>query len=375
MVIPAELLQVQYAHELRAKIVSSFEHVVVIGFRRLIFPEIQQEVVLLLAEGKRSAPGQVCDFHTIDISDAAELNADVMARRIAHAPARHSRVGMKWTALYLTDSAYKAIDSAQSHRKLSNLGVLASVDVGVVTGLNAFFVLDHERAKQVCAENLSVRVVGRTGALKGVRFGDEDFNAYRESYPSHLLNLTGVAQDRFPKKLVEYIRHGEQNGAHLGYKCRIRRRWVDVPSVYVPDAFLFRQIHAYPLLVVNEAGASSTDTIHRVRLKNGVSARLLAACFVNSLTFAWAEVAGRSYGGGVLELEPREAEELPVPYFGDLELDIDHVDALLRRGEVEAALDYVDLRTLVRRLGFTISQTKEIRSAWRELSNRRIARK
>lgn len=375
MVIPAELLQVQYAHELRSRIVASFEHVVVVGFRRLIFPEIQQEVVLLLAEGKREVSEDAADIHTIDISDAAELDSGVMNRRIAHAPARHSRVGMKWTALYLSEPAYKAIDRAQSHKQLTTLGRLASVDVGIVTGLNAFFVIDDNRATEVGAHKLSVPVIGRTGALKGIRFDADDFDIYRASYPCRLLNLTGVPQSRFPKKLVAYIAHAESHGAHRGYKCRIRKRWVDVPSVYTPDAFMFRQIHSYPLLVLNASGATSTDTIHRVRLKSGVAGDVLAACFVNSLTFAWAEVAGRSYGGGVLELEPREAEELPVPYFDDLDLDIDRIDELLRRGDVDAALDYVDRQTLVQRLGFTLMQTRAMRRAWRELSERRIARR
>ena len=375
MVLPAELLQVQYAHELRARIVSSFEHVVIIGFRRLIFPEIQQEVVLLLAEGKPDVPAEDCDIHTIDISDAAELDADVMARRISHTPARHSRVGMKWTALYLTEAAYKAIDRAQGNKRLTALGKLASVDVGIVTGLNAFFVVDDDRAKKVGAEKLSVPIIGKTGALKSILFGTDDFAAYRRLYPSRLLNLAGVPTREFPKKLLAYIKHGESEGAHTGYKCRIRKRWADVPSVYTPDAFLFRQIHSYPLLVLNGAGATSTDTIHRVRLKAEIDGSILSACFVNSLTFAWAEVAGRSYGGGVLELEPREAEELPVPYFADLVLDVEHIDKLLRGGEIDAALDYVDSRTLVERLGFSLAQTRAMRNAWRELSNRRISRK
>jgi adenine-specific DNA-methyltransferase len=48
MVVPAELLQVKYAHELRDRLTTQFEHIVIVGFKRLVFPEIQQEVILLL---------------------------------------------------------------------------------------------------------------------------------------------------------------------------------------------------------------------------------------------------------------------------------------------------------------------------------------
>jgi hypothetical protein len=36
--------------------------------------------------------------------------------------------------------------------------------------------------------------------------------------------------------------------------------------------------------------------------------------FYNSLTLVFAETDGRYYGGGVLELTPREFKKLPIPY-------------------------------------------------------------
>lgn len=100
---------------------------------------------------------------------------------------------------------------------------------------------------------------------------------------------------------------------HRGYKCSIRTPWWRTPSLWEPDLFLLRQIHRAPRLTVNAAAATSTDTVHRVRLAAGVDAGALAAVFHNSVTFAFTEIMGRSYGGGVLELEPREAERLPIP--------------------------------------------------------------
>ena len=50
--------------------------------------------------------------------------------------------------------------------------------------------------------------------------------------------------------------------------------------------------------------------------------------FLNSMTFAFSEVLGRSYGGGVLTFEPSESEKFPVPYTPDVELDFDYVDNL-----------------------------------------------
>lgn len=52
MVVPAELLQVQYAAQLRHRLPMLFDDIFVIAFDELVFPEIQQEVLLLLADRK-----------------------------------------------------------------------------------------------------------------------------------------------------------------------------------------------------------------------------------------------------------------------------------------------------------------------------------
>lgn len=376
MVVPAELLQVKYAHELRDRLAAQFEHIVIVGFKRLVFPEIQQEVLLLLAEGKRETSDLTSDIHTIEFLDGEELlGLDNLNDAVAHVPAKHSRVGMKWTSLFLDEVAFAALDEAENAAGLIPLGQLAEVDVGIVTGRNSFFILTEAQRDEFHATPLTVPIIGRTSALKTTIFNKEDFGEYKKQYSSFLLDLNGVAYHAFSQEIKDYLESGEQDNIHQGYKCRIRKRWFDVPSIYIPAAFLFRQIHRYPLLVVNEAQATSTDTIHRVRVKDGTNIRLLAAIFFNSLTLAWAEVCGRSYGGGVLELEPREAEELPIAYNDDIEIDIEKVEDLLRRDYAYEALDYVDNIVLKNYLGFDNFMMRKVRSAWEQLRDRRVDRK
>ena len=128
-----------------------------------------------------------------------------------------------------------------------------------------------------------------------------------------------------------YILEGEKQEIHKGFKCRIRHPWYVVPSVWTPDAFLFRQIYLHPRMSLNETKASTTDTIHRMRLKKNTIGQTLTICFHNSVTFAFAEVLGRSYGGGVpIELEPNEAEELPIPYFNCKSKILHEIDTATR---------------------------------------------
>ena len=175
--------------------------------------------------------------------------------------------------------------------------------------------------------------------------------------------------------LLEYIKLGESLGVHAGYKCRIRKVWYSVPSVWVPDAFLFRQIHHYPKLVLNTAQVVSTDTIHRVKIYDKNNSDLLIGSFLNSLTFAFSEVYGRSYGGGVLELEPNEAEEVFIPYFPGIKLDLELQDRLMRTKSVNEALDYTDELLLSRGLGLNKKDIDSLREIWSKLSKRRTNRK
>ena len=178
-----------------------------------------------------------------------------------------------------------------------------------------------------------------------------------------------------PDKLKEYISSGEEKGLNKGYKCRIRNRWYVVPSVWVPHAFMLRQVHHYPKIILNDADATCTDTIHRVKLRNGTSAKTVAAAFLNSLTFAFSEVIGRSYGGGVLELEPNEAEKIPLPLVGADALDLNELDSLLRVNDIDAVLDITDDVLLRRGMGLSVEETQMLRTIWQKLRDRRINRK
>jgi hypothetical protein len=112
-----------------------------------------------------------------------------------------------------------------------------------------------------------------------------------------------------------------------------------------------------------------------VRLLGTASASQVAAAATNSLTFAFSEVMGRSYGGGILELEPSEADALPLPDPHAVDTaTVDAVDRRLRDGDLEGALDLVDARLLVGALGLAPERVAMLRSVWRDLRERRARR-
>ncbi len=373
LVLPAELLHVGYTAELRLFLSKNFCRLQILTFRKLVFPDIQQEVVLLCAEKNGGTRTGINVVELTDVADLAGQGDEVIAPECLK-PMDHSTE--KWTQYFLTGDEIALLRTLRQNSGIHRLGALASVDVGVVTGLNEYFVLT-QGAKDTAKLNGYTRpIVTRSGHLRGIDFTGHDWKALAQNeQPAYLLDAPPRVLKDLPGSVRDYVMIGEEKDCHRGYKCRIRKLWYIVPSLWIPDAFMLRQIHRYPKIIVNRANATSTDTIHRVRLLKGTDGKRLALACLNSMTFAFAEVIGRSYGGGVLELEPREAEGLPIPYTGSENIDFDQVHSLLLEDRVDVVLDIVDAALLGKCLGLSVGEMMLLRGIWRKLQGRRLNRK
>ncbi|MEB4211602.1 class I SAM-dependent methyltransferase [Mycobacterium sp. 94-17] len=366
LVLPAELLQVGYAAQLRDFLLTRFREITLLTFERLVFDGILQEVVLFCGV-VGAGPARIRTVHLPDAAALARADLDVES-----APALlHD--DEKWTKYFLDPAAVRLLRGLKGSGALTRLGSVAEVDVGIVTGRNAFFTLTDTQAGELGLRPHCVPLVSRSAQLSGLIY-DADCRA-SDLVAGHRTWLLDAPHEPADPAVRAHIRAGEAAGVHRGYKCSIRTPWWATPSLWVPDLFLLRQVHRAPRLTVNAAAATSTDTVHRVRLAGGMEPAALAAAFHNSVTFAFAEIMGRSYGGGVLELEPREAEQLPIPppAHADAELACD-VDLLLKADELEKALDIVDRRVLIDGLGLPAETVADCRAAWMSLRERRRRR-
>ncbi|MCO0598512.1 class I SAM-dependent methyltransferase [Peribacillus butanolivorans] len=373
MVIPAELFQVDYAAETRVFLSRYFNKLTIITFKELVFDDAQQEVVLIL--GERNAENNH-GIRTVEIENVEALkNLDLSAiDSIPPKPLDHT--SEKWTKYFLETEEILFLRKLKEHTLLTMSSDVIDVDVGVVTGQNKYFVLSQEQINKTQIGTSTERIVGRSNHLQGTIFSENDWVSNTEKgYPSYLFYPDNVDIEYLPEEDKAYISLGESLKVNEGYKCSIRKRWYIVPSVRVPDAFMLRQVHEYPKIILNEAGATCTDTIHRVRFINGHDPRSVSAAFLNSLTFAFAEITGRSYGGGVLTFEPSETERLPLPLVGADNLDMGHIDQLLRNNDIEAVLDITDKVLLIDGLGLSVEEVIILRGIWNKMKNRRINRK
>jgi len=211
--------------------------------------------------------------------------------------------------------------------------------------------------------------------LKGSLFSNDDWHSLAAgSDRVHLLNISKEQASTLSEKLRRYIEDGEQKEFHKGYKCSIREPWYKVPSVWVPDGFSFRQIYDFPRMVLNESGATSTDTIHRMRSHGAEPERIIANTYT-WLTAASAEIEGRSYGGGVLELEPTEAEKLLMPAQLNGAMPLKEVDQLVRLGRLDIVLEENARIILREHMGLTSAECELLKSVWIKMRDRRNSRR
>jgi adenine-specific DNA-methyltransferase len=115
--LPAELLSVNYAAEVRRFLLGRFAKVRLVLFEQLVFPGVLEDVVLLLAEGR----GTSTHFEVYQARDAKGLATLDTSSQKGFTP----RANEKWTPALIPASAleaYREITGATSFAKLLDWG-------------------------------------------------------------------------------------------------------------------------------------------------------------------------------------------------------------------------------------------------------------
>lgn len=370
-VVPAELLQVGYALQLREYLARFYNKINIISFKKLVFESIQQEVVLLLCEKDGT------DKHLIDhleLTDANDL-ANINVKNLGNNSKKIDFKTEKWTFYFLSQEEIDLLESV-TNSSMPTISKYADVEVGITTGSNGYFTVPRSVVTTFQMEKYAYPMVGRSVQVPSCIFTKEDWKDNQSNdAKSNLLIFPPKAREEANEGTRNYILNGEILKINEGYKTRIRDYWYVIPSIKVSDALMVRRNNIFPKLILNEAHAYTTDTMHRVFIHKNVNKRALVASFYNSVSLAFSEILGRSYGGGVLELMPGEAAKIPLPYDeANAEL-LGGVDTMLRDdNEITDILNITDRIILKKNFGFTDRQIQTARNIWKKLSSRRLER-
>ena len=369
-VIPSELLMVKYAQQLRQYLAKSFNKINIISFENLVFEEIQQEVVLLLCE-KNGTDEHLIEH--IEVKDADSLLA-LDPRRLKFPTKKIDFHTDKWTYYFLEKEELDLLEKVKHN--MPSISTYANVEVGITTGANDYFTVPKSVVTLYNLEEYAKPMVGRSVQVNSLCFTKKDWLANVElGAKAHLLVFPSGVKENGNDGVKAYINNGEKEGINKGYKTGIRDEWYIIPSIKLSDALFLRRNNQYPKFVLNEAKAYTTDTMHRVFIKEGVNKKAFVASYYNSLSFTFAEILGRNFGGGCLELMPSEVGGIYMPYRVENETLFAEIDRMLRHKKTtDEILDYTDRVILHQGMGFSMEEVQTARSIWHKIMGRRLSR-
>lgn len=371
-VVPAEILQVSYAQQLREYLAHFYNKINIISFEKLVFPDIQQEVVLLLCE--RNGEESHLIEH-LELKDASAL-ATLDVNKLKSPSKKIDFKSNKWTFYFLDQEEIDFLESIANKKSVPNIGDFSNVEVGITTGANDYFTVPLPIVEGYDLQEFAKPMVGRSVQVDSVIFTKKDWQNNRASKAkAHLLIFPSSNVLNGHKGARSYISLGEKQGINDGYKCGIRDDWFVIPSIKLSEALFIRRNNVFPRLILNEAKAYTTDTMHRVFINGGVNKNAFIASYYNSLSFAFAEISGRSHGGGVLELMPSETERILLPYKAQNETLLPIIDTMMReKKDIDEILKITNEQILKNGFGFSNKEIRLANSIWKKLSSRRLNR-
>lgn len=368
-VVPAESFTGISAGSLRSWLVHNTSALRFDLFAPGSFPNVLQEVVVMSGKRVEASPGGV----TCTITEHSRTGRRTSAEHfIVSGPE-------PWTRYLLTRDQLDAVNEASGLAATSKLGLLARFEVAAVTGANDYFSVDSRTLDEHGLRPWSRALLPRIRHAAGLRYTDDDHaRADAAGARVHLLDFSADRPDpEAHNGPSAYLAKGIDAELHLRYKCRIREPWYRVPFIRAGELMLSKRSHRYPRVVLNEVGVVTTDTIYRGTALGRLVGHAddFTAGFHNSLTLLSAELEGRSFGGGVLELVPSEVSRLLVPFIPGFAAELDRLDAVARAGgESQDLVDETDRLLAKADVGFDQALMDRLSSARLALLQRRLDR-
>lgn len=363
LVLPLDLTYVKYARALWKVLGGSFGSLRLVRVHERIFPDILQDVVVLLADGFGETTTSV-EFVAVDRSAEFAESVDRAGRSVPVADiARGDRAFMRALLsprlLALLDS--KILPFTKPVRDF------CAFNIGYVSGHKGFFHPPRDLVERFSLPQSSLRpALTSSRQLTGVGVRTSALEQTSHLYlPSGELSALSPGERR-------YIAQGETDGVHLRYKCRVRTPWHVVPGVRVPD-LVMSVFSERPVVLLNDAGLVATNSLLCGFLRKG-TAEAFVSSWYTSLTLLMCEMEVHSLGGGVLVLIPGEVGKVRVaPITTPARGHITRLHGLLRAGDVAGAYSLGDENILATELGLSAEEQSLIQEGVATLRHWRLS--
>jgi len=197
-VIPAEILQVVYAEDLRSYLAKSLSKITLITFEELIFPDIEQEIVIFIGEKGENEKGiRIIELNDLDDIDSLEHDTGEFQKL--------RNVREKWTKYFLTAKENELIVKLRTDTRFQKLSDTALIYVGVTTGNNRYFSVTEDTVREYELQDIVHPLIGKSSHACSVYFTEADRNKNAEDGKAvYLIDFPDTAYDDTPIS-INYI--------------------------------------------------------------------------------------------------------------------------------------------------------------------------
>ncbi|SHG51906.1 N-6 DNA Methylase [Fodinibius roseus] len=372
MILPSELMHVSHAQSLREYLGKNSEKILILDPKELWFEDTLQGALILFAEKKKSAKDKSRGLGIKEITNRSFADDDPHKYFKNINFINGETITGKWTKAVLNKKELELIKEIKCSSEAYQFKEIADASVGIVTGANKYFLINKKDAREFGIEDWSHPMFGRSEHCPKLVYDEDQHNRNIEKeLPTEFIWFDVDKFEELGEDAQKYVKKGEDKEYHKRYKCRIRDPWFKVPSVYATEIGMLKRSHNYHRLILNEINAYTTDTAYRIKLKtDSIEPHQLVYNFLNSFTALTAELEGRFYGGGVLELIPSEIKKTYVPIINSSYSDLKELDKKFNSLDPEEVLKQQD-EHILKSFGLSKNDRNIIHNAWQKLRDRR----
>jgi adenine-specific DNA methylase len=355
-ILPWSLLQAEYAQEIRKWLAERFSNIKLLALGTDYFDEAQERVILVWLRNF-GAP-----VRSIKVAFSQHLGDKIEYLKIDKRNWESHNV-----IISRRHNIEEILETYVKKYNFNKLADVADVKIGVVTGCDDFFILSKSELKHHgLSKKNTVPIITSSKGFSGLFFNGNQPSQY-------LLLMSRSCYQNYRR----YISKGIKAKYHLRTHSTRRKPWYGVKPGNAPDAFFPYRASQIPYLVTNTHGVQCTNSIHRIYYK-GLSdyerkwVQLSLLSIPGQLSI---EAYSKSYGGGLLKIEPNSLKNSIVHSSDDpsIESVYSRISKLLSNGHkveaMKAASDFVNGK-----LGISELFSLQASAALEELQKRRLER-
>ncbi len=359
-ILPWSFLYSEYSRPVKEYLFANFGEIRIAVIGQQLFDTNQERILLLFADqyGTRS--------HKIQIGNSRGIpDRDVKWRTI---PVGNSTI----ENLQVFRKESKSLEKLRNLLKFQPLGKCTDVLIGTVTGANNFFIINKIQATELGIPDSFIKPIVRKA---------RDMYKCKDISAINIQDYILEIPENIPlsESLTKYIQRGVVEGYAKRLHCKNRNVWYCIAPKKSPDAFLPYMIKETPTIVLNPDKIYSTNNVHGVYLKNteniDLSLRWIRFSMLSSLSQLSFEIYSKTYGSGVLKIEPSAAKKALV-FLGEnfvFPYGIEsRVDDLILKDQRALAMKTVD-NWFIENLNVPAEEMEKCFRQYEELKNIRLS--